>query len=156
MTILGEGITVVIIAIIIFIFLKKEERYILVSSLIASTLFNQIMKFSIRRARPDHLRIIDEWGYSYTSGHSTISVALYGFLIYLVYKKINNKILKTILIILLSIIIIGIGTSRIYLGVHHTSDVLGGYISSLLILILLIYYFNNHFRGKINDKNGSK
>ena len=90
------------------------------------------------RPRPDHLRLIKQNGYSYPSGHSMISIAVYGFLIYYVYHKVKNKALKIALIILLSLLIILIGISRIYVGVHYPSDVLGGYTLSLLIIIVVI------------------
>ena len=65
------------------------------------------------------------------------SMAFYGFIIYLIYKNIKNKYIKWISIILLSILILAIGFSRIYLGVHYTSDVLGGFL--LTIAYLMVY-----------------
>ena len=67
-----------------------------------------------------------------------ISMAFYGFLIYLIYKNIKNKYLKTTLIIILSLLIIAIGISRIYLGVHYLSDVIGGFLISIFYLIVYI------------------
>ena len=67
-----------------------------------------------------------------------ISMAFYGFLIYLIYKNIKNKYLKTTLIIILSLLIIAIGISRIYLGVHYVSDVIGGFLISISYLIVYI------------------
>lgn len=75
-------------------------------------------------------------GYSFPSGHSMISAAFYGFLIYLIYKKVKNKKFKITLIIVLSILIVSIGISRIYLGVHYTSDVLAGFTVSVSYLII--------------------
>ena len=64
------------------------------------------------------------------------SMAFYGFLIYLIYKNIKNKYLKWSLIIFLGTLIVAIGASRIYLGVHYTSDVLAGFLISIAYLIL--------------------
>lgn len=66
------------------------------------------------------------------------SMAFYGYLIYLIYKHIENKYIKWTLIALLSILIYTIGVSRIYLGVHYTSDVLGGFLISISYLIIYI------------------
>lgn len=75
-------------------------------------------------------------GYSFPSGHSMVSMAFYGFLIYLIYNNIKNKYIKWILISSLSILIILIGISRIYLGVHYTSDVLAGFLLSISYLVI--------------------
>ena len=123
---------------------------------ISTVLTNQLLKHTIRRIRPDHIRLIEEGGFSFPSGHSMISIGLYGTLIYLVYKYIKNKLIKTIIIVLLSIIILGIGISRIYLGVHYPSDVLAGYFISTAIIVLTISIINDHFRGNKNDKDSSK
>lgn len=67
-----------------------------------------------------------------------VSMAFYGFLIYLIYKKVENKYLKWSLITILGLLIISIGISRIYLGVHYTSDVLAGFLISISYLIIYI------------------
>ena len=146
----GNTITIIVLVVILFFFIKNKYRLMLVCVPIATVLSNQLLKHIIRRPRPDHLRLIKQGGYSYPSGHAMISIALYGFLIYYVYHKVNNKYLKIFLISLLSILIILIGMSRIYVGVHYPSDILGGYILSLLILILVILGVDKY------DKTNSK
>ena len=69
---------------------------------------------------------------------SMISMAFYGYIIYLIYKYVKNKYIKWISIVLLSILICSIGISRIYLGVHYTSDVLGGFLISVSYLVIYI------------------
>lgn len=64
-------------------------------------------------------------------------MTLYGLLIILIYRKIQKNSVKWLLIILLSILILIIGVSRIYLGVHYFTDVLGGYILGLIYLVLI-------------------
>ena len=123
---LGNTLTVIIMVFVLLIFLGKENIYKLILTVCTTVITNQGLKHLIRRVRPEHLRLIKEKGYSYTSGHSMIAIALYGLLIYLVYKNVKNKLIKTILIVLLSILILGIGISRIYLGVHYPTDVLAG------------------------------
>jgi len=152
---LGNTITIVIAMIILIVPLRGIYRLIAIIGVGSTVGINQMVKFIIRRPRPDHLRLIKQGGYSFPSGHSMVSIALYGFLIYLVNKKIKNKILRIILTILLTIIIISIGLSRIYVGVHYPSDVLGGYLFALAILILTITLCH-HFRGNKNDKDGCK
>ncbi|MBR5370146.1 MAG: phosphatase PAP2 family protein [Bacilli bacterium] len=152
----GNTLTVIIMVFILLIFLCKENIYKLVLIVGTTVLTNQALKHIIRRIRPDHLRLIKEKGYSYPSGHSMISVAIYGLLIYLVYKNIKNKYLKIVLIILLLALILGIGISRVYLGVHYPSDVLAGFTITIPIIVLIICSIDDHFRGNINDKDSSK
>lgn len=147
---------VIIIVFILLIFLGKENIYRLILTVGLTVSTNQLLKHTIRRIRPDHIRLINEKGFTYPSGHSMMSIALYGFLIYLVYTKIKNKLIKTVLIILLITLILGIGISRIYLGVHYPSDVIAGYFITLPITVLIICFLTDHFRGNINDKDGSK
>ncbi len=152
----GNTMSVIIILAILVFILKKDDGYLLVINTVCVVSSNQILKHIIRRPRPDHLRLVKEKGFSFPSGHSMVSIALYGILIYIVNKNIKNKTLKIILISLLSLLILFIGLSRIYVGVHYPSDVLSGYILATVITILVIDYYNTHFRGNKNDKNGSK
>ena len=85
-----------------------------------------------------------------------MAMCLYGVLIYLINTKLKNKKLKIILTIILSVIIILIGISRIYVRVHYPSDVLGAYLLTILILIINITLINNHIRGNMNDKDVDK
>ena len=112
------------------------------TNLVIITALNQLLKGILQRPRPTEFRIIEETGYSFPSGHSMVSMAFYGYLIYLIYKYVKNKYIKTSLIILLSILICCIGISRIYLGVHYTSDVLGGFFISISYLIIYISVVN--------------
>ena len=77
-----------------------------------------------------------------------VSLSFYGFLIYLIYKNIQNKYIKWILILLLGLFIFIVGTSRIYLGVHYTSDVLGGFLISISYLVIYISASNKFFKER--------
>ena len=137
---LGGAIFLIGLAIILAIVIKNKKIGVLIwLNLGISTLLNQILKYVVQRPRPTEFRIIDESGYSFPSGHSMVSAAFYGFLIYLIYKNIRNRYLKWGLITALSLLIVLIGTSRIYLGVHYTSDVLAGFLISISYLIIFTY-----------------
>ena len=140
---LASPIFLVILTILLMVFIKNNNirKYICVN-LIVSTILNFGIKNIVRRTRPKGFRIIEESGYSFPSGHSMVSMAFYGLLIYLIYKKVDNKYLKNCLIFLLSIIILLIGLSRIYLGVHYTSDVLAGFLLGISYLIVFVSVIN--------------
>ena len=152
MTNFGGAIFVISLSTILFFVIKDKKIGIsIITNLGIVTILNQIIKFIMQRPRPTEFRIIEETGYSFPSGHSMVSLAFYGYLIYLIYKYINNKHLKRTLIIILSVLICIIGVSRIYLGVHYTSDVLGGFLISFAYLIIYIELVNKFVLEKNKD-----
>ena len=135
----GGAIFLIVLTIALIILIKNKKIGLSIfSNLVIVTILNQSLKRILQRPRPTEYRIIEETGYSFPSGHSMVSMAFYGYLIYLIYKYVKNKYIKWISIVLLSILICAIGISRIYLGVHYTSDVLGGFFISISYLIIYI------------------
>ena len=156
-TYLGNLIPVTIITMSLLVFLEKKDRSILATSMIITLLTNQMIKYIIRRPRPPiEERLITQGGYSYPSGHSMLAMCLYGVLIYFTYTKVKDNKIKYLLISIFTIIILLIGMSRIYVRVHYPSDVLAGFLLTIIILIITITTINNHFRGNINDKDVDK
>ena len=139
----GGAIFLIILAIVLFILIKNRKIGLsILSNLVIITILNQLLKRILQRPRPTEYRIIEETGYSFPSGHSMISMAFYGYLIYLIYRYVKNKYIKWGSIILLGVLICSIGISRIYLGVHYTSDVLGGFLISISYLVIYISAVN--------------
>ena len=138
----GGATCLILITIILFIVIKNKKIGIsIICNIGIVTALNVLLKRILQRPRPEEYRIINESGYSFPSGHSMISMAFYGFLIYLIYIYVKNKYLKWILIIVLSLLIVSIGISRIYLGVHYTSDVLAGFLIAISYLIIYMGIF---------------
>ena len=139
----GGAIFLIVLTIVLFIVIKNKKIGVSIfSNLVIVTILNQLLKGILQRPRPTEYRIIEETGYSFPSGHSMISMAFYGYLIYLIYKYVKNKYIKWISIVVLSLLICTIGISRIYLGVHYTSDVLGGFLISISYLVIFISSVN--------------
>jgi undecaprenyl-diphosphatase len=129
------------ICVVTFIYIKDKIKASLISiNLIINFLINTVLKYLIRRPRPTGYRLIEESGFSFPSGHSMVAMAFYGYIMYLIYK--NEKVIwkRNLLIFLLGFIIVMIGTSRIYLGVHYASDVCAGFCLSVAYLMLFITY----------------
>ena len=135
-TFFGSAYAIITLTVLLILF-GKDKKYFGIN-LVFIFVFNLILKNIICRPRPVDRNLITENGYSFPSGHSMVGLAVYGLLIYYIYKNVKNKLHKCILIICLSLLIIAIGISRIYLGVHFPSDVLGGYLLALGWLIILI------------------
>lgn len=151
----GGAIFLSIATIALLLLIKNKKIGLSIfSNIVIITILNQLLKRILRRPRPTEFRIVEETGYSFPSGHSMVSMAFYGYLIYLIYRYIKNKYIKWSLIVLLSILICLIGISRIYLGVHYTSDVLGGFLLSISYLVVYISLIKNLKIKNITKENG--
>lgn len=151
----GGAIFLSIATIALLVLIKNKKIGLSIfSNIVIITILNQLLKRILRRPRPTEFRIVEETGYSFPSGHSMVSMAFYGYLIYLIYRYIKNKYIKWSLIVLLSILICLIGISRIYLGVHYTSDVLGGFLLSISYLVVYISLIKNLKIKNITKENG--
>ena len=148
-TFLG-GATFVIALTLLALLLLKNKRIgtFMGLDLIVITIFQYILKAIFSRPRPVHINLIEETNYSFPSGHSLTAMAFYGFIIYLIYK--SNIKYKKVYIILLSILILLIGLSRVYLGVHYITDVLGGFTFSVFYIIIFIELTKKYLQ---KDKN---
>lgn len=124
-----------------FLFIKRHRWYSITVPVVSlggvSLMF--VLKNLFGRPRPEDPLLRTVSGLSFPSGHALISVAFYGLLIYLVWHNIKNKILRWVLIILLLMLILIIGLSRIYLRVHYASDVLAGFAMGLIWLVSSIW-----------------
>lgn len=143
-TLSNTPVTVIFIIVLLILIKDKKIALTIPANLLLITIINQILKLIIQRPRPIGYRLIEIGEYSFPSGHAMTSMALYGFLIYLSYKLIKNKNLKIFFITACILIIIIIGISRIYLGVHYCSDVLAGWSISIIYLIIYINILKSH------------
>lgn len=134
----GSALVLIIITILCVIFIRDKKYKILVpANLLTIAIINIVLKNFFLRPRPNELRLIEETGYSFPSGHAMASTAFYGLLIYIAHEKIENKILRNTICIMLGLLILLISVSRIYVGVHYTSDVIAGTCFSIAYLILI-------------------
>lgn len=117
---------------------RKRKYFVLIlGNLGIVVLLNQILKLMFLRPRPLHLALIKETGYSFPSGHAMASCAFYGFLIYMLWQTKQERSVKIVVTVLLAILVLLIGISRIYLGVHYASDILAGFSVSIVYLIVM-------------------
>ncbi|MGG1554545.1 phosphatase PAP2 family protein [Paenibacillus ferrarius] len=145
-TFIGGGVPVGIITVISVLFLYKVlnhrmELVLLIGVTIGSAMINTVLKEIYHRSRPVIHRIIEETGFSYPSGHSMAAFSLYGVLAFLLWRHIKTSLGRTLLIIISSLMILLIGVSRIYLGVHYPTDVLGGFLASGSWLTIAIWFY---------------
>lgn len=132
-------ITIIFIILLILYFINKKRIYLVTDIIIlGEVVLNNIIKILVGRERPEIEHLVTENSFSFPSGHTMVAVVFYGLIIYLLNKsKINKKIKILITVFLISLIVL-IMISRIYLGVHFTSDVLSGASLSLAYLIYMV------------------
>lgn len=148
---IGSGNVVASIALIGFIVLYFLLRYrlqaiLLIAVVAGSVSLNRALKVYFKRERPEIHRIMDANGFSFPSGHSMMAFALYAIIAYIAWRNVKTPMRRVVLVLFTAFMIITIGTSRIYLGVHYPSDIVGGFAASALwvtIAISVYAYFQN-------------
>lgn len=118
----------------------RRESLALLASLVLGWGWDEVLKRLFRRARPPGPWLAEAFGYSFPSGHSVAAVAFYGVLAYYLARFILPRRWRPSVMALAGGVIALIGLSRVYLGVHYPSDVLGGFAlggawASLCVLV---------------------
>ncbi len=138
---------------------KKHYLIALLSSNASALIFIVVIKNLIGRIRPPITNaLIVEPGFAFPSGHSYFGVVFYGLLTYFLVHNLHQNWLKTSFSILGSIYILLLAFSRIYLGVHWTTDVLASLSFGVIWLAIITSYIEykirfNHKKNKsINQK----
>jgi membrane-associated phospholipid phosphatase len=127
-----------------FLFIKKHKWHsIKIPAIALSSLgLMFLLKGLFDRERPTVPLLFEAKGLSFPSGHALMSVTFYGLLIYMIFKTVKNPALKWTLISLLVLLIIIIGSSRVYLRVHYATDVIAGYCIGFLWLVFTVWLLN--------------
>ncbi|MEO6490340.1 MAG: phosphatase PAP2 family protein [Ferruginibacter sp.] len=122
----------------VFLFYKKHRSYsIKIASIaITSTAIMFLLKTILKRQRPNVPLISQAHGYSFPSGHTFTSMVFFGMVAYVVYKSIQNRFLKWLLIIILVCFTFMVGFSRVYLRYHYASDVIAGFCLGIIWLLI--------------------
>ena len=113
----------------------KAPGWCVAVNLVCVVALNTVLKFIVQRPRPDGFRLITESGYSFPSGHSMVAMAFFGLLIWMVWRYHRHDAMRVVWCVCFGLVIVMVGVSRIYLGVHYASDVLAGFCVSLVWLI---------------------
>ncbi|MFC6323077.1 phosphatase PAP2 family protein [Companilactobacillus baiquanensis] len=129
--------TIAIVVAFSIILLWKRYYYamfFLIINKILVTSINTTIKYLVERERPSHHHFVYAGGFSYPSGHSASAFALYISLLIIAWFVFKNIKLRVLIGITCLSFVLLIGYSRIFLGVHYPSDVLGGYLLAATIM----------------------
>lgn len=121
--------------------LGKWEAGLVLMTWVSSPI-HSVLKLIVNRPRPtpDLVRVFhDEPGNSFPSGHAFFAVVFWGFLAYLAFARLRSRTLRVLVLSGSLFLILWIGASRVYLGSHWPSDILGGYILGAAFLIGLVW-----------------
>ena len=109
---------------------------------------NQALKFVIQRPRPDGFQLAVEHGFSFPSGHSMVAMAFFGLLAWMVWRYEPDRATRIGCVVAFGAIVVLVGISRIYLGVHYASDVIAGFCVSLAWLAIYTHVAAPLFLGE--------
>ena len=116
-----------------------HAAWVLLISTAGAGVLNTALKLHFRRVRPDlPWAFVQETSFSFPSGHSVFAVVLYGALMYLGLRHLRLVRERVAVVVAAMALIVGIGLSRIYLGVHYPSDVAAGYFVGAVWLSAVI------------------
>lgn len=151
-TFLGEKTVIGFVYLIILVYLCSRRAWTTIFHWLLLGVFTfgitDVIKNQIHSLRPSGL-IQSPDGYSFPSGHSTLSVSIIGFIAFLIAKELQQN-LRWIPYLLTILICLAIGFSRIYLGAHWLTDVLGGFLLALSILLFVILSYRRHITPKFS------
>ncbi|WP_338469520.1 phosphatase PAP2 family protein [Niallia sp. XMNu-256] len=141
-------IFVILTAVGLIIKKKKSLAIFMMAASGIGALFNMWLKWLFKRERPDILPLISEESYSFPSGHAMGSFIFYSSLACIIIHLVHKKMGRWIAITINALLILFIGLSRIYLGVHYPSDIVGGYLAGtawLLTCVILFHYYEDRY-----------
>ena len=145
----GDWYIPILIIVCIFLIIKnKWYFYILSSSYLLSGIVVFITKILVARPRPLEALIKIPSSYSFPSGHTLTSLIFYMTLFYLMTEK-SNKLIRITFGLLFCFLIVVVAFSRVCLGVHFFSDVVGGFILGMPCLLCCINIIEKNFKEKL-------
>ncbi|MED0873553.1 phosphatase PAP2 family protein [Bacillus mobilis] len=133
-------VTTLVISLLVF-WRKRYYAAVIVYpvGILITHLVNKGIKEIVKRERPSLNEALDALGYSFPSGHAMLSIMTFGFLAYIIAANLKSVTGKYVITILMGIVIVSIGLSRVILNVHYPTDILAGYCVGGILLIIAIY-----------------
>ena len=149
-SVIGRALPMVVLALGFFgwfLWKRQKAEYMVMGGALLSFAVNPILKLVIDRPRPTVDLVIvwnDSAGLGFPSGHAYTAMILFGVLYYLAPMITSGKRVITLMRFSFLTLIILIGISRVYLGAHWPSDVLGGFLVGGIMLTLLIHLHHRY------------
>ena len=144
----------VLIAFIVFAKLRwKRAALWLAVAMVGSILLDAALKYAYHRARPGAFFGSPAKYYSFPSGHALSSLCFYGVMAGLLSARAKSAWLRVVIWVIAATLVVAIGLSRIYLGVHYPSDVLAGYLAATVWVGAVIVF--DHVRKVRSERKAT-
>jgi undecaprenyl-diphosphatase len=106
----------------------KDDAVLVAAAALGGVVLDEVMKLHFKRLRPEvPWAFVHEHSFSFPSGHSVLAIVMYGVIVYKTRDKLHSNWARAALMVGAFLMVVAIGVSRVYLGVHYPSDVAGGY-----------------------------
>ena len=154
-TALGKWQVIFIKALLVLSLLRLWHKRVFILpfclALLSTEIFVWFGKIIFHRARPA-MGVYVESSFSFPSGHAAIAAVFYGLIIYILWRSVKSRKNKINILFTGLFVILGIGFSRIYLGVHYLSDVWAGYLVGALWVIIAISISERRIKIKKDEQ----
>ncbi len=134
-------ITIAICAVLFFGLRQRNESVFFALSIASTISLNELLKLYFRRDRPELYRLMEIGGFSFPSGHTMMAFSLYGMIIIIFWRSLKKKSSRILLILFAMMMAFTIAISRIYVGVHFPSDIVGGILASTCWITFITFLF---------------
>ena len=138
---LGAPVFLAVLGVIVALQLARAGRiraaFILAVTALGAQSFDELLKWCVHRPRPEAFFGLSPLSYSFPSGHSVASCCFYGVLAAIVSSQVSRKWQSIGIWSTAALITLAVGISRVYLGVHYPTDVLGGYAAAMIWVSLV-------------------
>lgn len=153
----GDGLVVAaIVALLLFLrFRRRRAAVWLLVTLAGALVLDLSLKYAFHRVRPTPFFGPLPRTYSFPSGHSLFSFCFYGVLAGLLAGRVKSPRVRILIWTCATVLVLAIGLSRIYLGVHYASDVIAGYLTATLWVATMVFLDRWRTQKRMNTMNRS-
>ncbi|MGT2910431.1 phosphatase PAP2 family protein [Streptococcus cameli] len=131
----------------------KAEIYFLVIGMVLLAGASTALKFLYQRPRPTLEWVVSTTGYSFPSWHTASTMMLAGILVVILYQRVKTKWIRVLSQGVLLLLAVLVALSRIYVGVHYPTDIVGGWLLAFVLLKLLYpIYDEKRFTWRFQSK----
>lgn len=110
--------------------------FVAIAALIVAWQVSDVFKVLFHRARPPQWLVYHETSYSYASGHAVLAMTFWGIWAYYAIRALAPSVARTLIVFAIALWVLAIGWSRLALGAHYLTDVIGGYLLGAFFVAL--------------------